>query len=355
MEIERAKPGTLVSILRLNVGDPLPAAVARGYALENAHVVQQFESYGNENWLVEDGRGDRYVLRRQLLNADPSRIEFQIAFQRHLSASGLPPAPYIETASGHGLVIDDDGETWTLVGYVDGVEYDFQRAAQAMEAGRLLARLHLAALAFVCEAPGPEYRLPLRACWANAREDLEVLPELLPSERCRRDLAYLSEWWDSVLDEWPLERFDALPSGWLHSDYHGRNLVYRDNQIAGLFDFDDVDRGPYVHDVAAGFVKFAREKRGSLTIRPDFACAFLAGYDSVRPLNAEEIAALPTMALEVYPPHSHNYVYWRDRRGEDIERRFITEVTTIKALRSEMERIGTELTSRLARRPANAS
>jgi Ser/Thr protein kinase RdoA (MazF antagonist) len=173
-----------------------------------------------------------------------------------------------------------------------------------------------------------------------------MLTELMRGESCRPYLEYLSEWWDSVLAEWPLERFDVLPSGWLHGDYHGRNLVFRDNQIVGLFDFDDVDCGPYVHDVAAGMVKFARERRGSLKIRSDFAFAFLAGYDSVRPLNAEEIAALPTMALEVYPPHAHNYRYWRDKRGEDIERRFMTDVTTIKALVSEMERIGGDLFSR---------
>jgi homoserine kinase type II len=316
-------------------------------------VVRQFESYGNENWLIEVDQREPYVLRRQLLNADPGRIEFQVAFQRHVSAYGLPAAPYIDTTLGHGFVVDDDGDTWTAIRYVEGHEYDFGRTGQAAAAGRCLAKFHLATESFVCEAPGPEYRLPIGRCWRDALDDLNELANLMRSEACSEHLAYLSEWWNRVLSECPPERLERLPSGWLHGDFHGRNLVYEGDRIVGLFDFDDVDRGPYVHDVAAGMVKFAREQRGSLTIRPEFAFAFLSGYDSVRRLSAEEVAVLPTMALEVYPPHSHNYVYWRDKRGEDIEARFITEVTTIKAVRPQMERIGAELTLRLASRYEN--
>jgi Ser/Thr protein kinase RdoA (MazF antagonist) len=161
----------------------------------------------------------------------------------------------------------------------------------------------------------------------------------MPDESCRPHLAYLKEWWRDVLQEWPLERFDALPSGWLHGDFHGRNLVFEGDRVAGMFDLDDVDRGPYIYDVAGGVMKFSRERRGSLTIRPDFVRAFVGGYEQVRPLGADEIAALPVMLSEGFPPHAHNYRYWRDSRGENIIDRFILEVAIMKALRDQSHQI----------------
>jgi hypothetical protein len=67
------------------------------------------------------------------------------------------------------------------------------------------------------------------------------------------------------------------------------------------------------------------------------------GYERLRPLSHEEHAALPVLAAVVYPPHPKNYRYWRDRRGEDIGRRFHRDVATLRTLRAEMERIGPAL------------
>jgi aminoglycoside phosphotransferase (APT) family kinase protein len=59
-------------------------------------------------------------------------------------------------------------------------------------------------------------------------------------------------------------RVDALPVGWVHDDYHGRNMVFVQDEMRGLFDFDAVERGPLVIDVAYGTYSFGREARGSM-------------------------------------------------------------------------------------------
>jgi homoserine kinase type II len=320
-----------------------PTAIAGAYSLENTSVVGQFESYGNENWLIEDGRGQRYVLRRHRLNAEISRIEFQLALQQHLTNHAFPASAVVETASHLRFAIDDDGVPWVLFIYVAGHEYDFERPQQVTEAARSLAHFHLITESFQWEGPGPEYKVPIRQCWANATQDLLELAELLEGDTAKDELAYLSGWWQSVLKEWPLERLDTLPSGWLHGDFHGRNLAFDGDQVAGLFDFDDVDTGPYVYDLAAGLFKFGRDARGSLSIRPDFARMFIDGYETLRPISQEERAGLPVMVAMGYPPHPRYYGYWRYQRGEDIERRFRREVATIRTLHAEMERIGPEL------------
>ena len=325
--------------MTVGVDAAIVGAVADAYGLGCLRAVTQFESYGNDNWLiVEPSSGDRYVLRR-CANASLDRLEFQLALQRHLNGHGFASPAITRTTSQRAFMTDRNGTTWMLFAYVEGQEYNFGRAAQAVEAGRTLARFHLITESFSAVGPPPSHKASIRSCWANATQDVRELGELFPA-RVSEELALLSASWASALDVLPTERLEALPSGWLHGDFHGRNLVFDGDRIVGVFDFDDVDRGPYVYDVAAGVVKFARERRGSLALRPEFARCFLEGYESLRRLNAEERAALPAMAAIGYPPHARHYGYLREWRGEDIEGRLRRDVATMLVVRTEMERIG---------------
>jgi homoserine kinase type II len=323
---------------QLTESSRLPASLASAYPLERPRILSQFESYRAENYLIEDARGSMYVLRRLPRKTDPERLAFLLELQRHLRAHGLPVASHIETTDRRSFSVDGDDNGWILYRYVDGNEYDFSRALQAKNAGRCLARFHLATESFTQNGPGPEHKRSIRTCWANAREDVRGLRALLQAPRCNDHLDRLSDWWDVVLDEWPLYRFDLLPTGWLHGDYHGRNLVFDGDRIVGMFDFDDVDRGPYAYDVASGIFKFGREGRGPLlTMRPAFAGAFLDGYASLRPLSAEEHAALNVLIPMGYPPNPHFYQYMRDERGESIEQPLIDDVSAIEALNSQLK------------------
>jgi homoserine kinase type II len=323
---------------------PIPRAVAASYDLESPQLLLQFESYGNDNWLIVDG-GTRYVLRRQQLNSDSSRIGLQLAYQRHLRAAGVPAAEHVATASGAGYAVDDSGVPWILFRHIEGEPYDFSRMPQAIAAGSCLAQLHRMSESFVAEALSPEYKPPLRECWANAPGEARELGAMLPGAAYASDLRFLQEWWDEVLRDWPVDRLDGLAAGWSHGDFHGRNLVFSDDHIVGLLDFDDVDRGPYAFDLANAMFKFGREGRGSLwTIRPGHVRAFLDGYQSVRTISDEERLALPLLMVAVYAPNAHSYRYWRDVRRDDIGARFGMQITFMKALTAQIERLGEVLT-----------
>jgi homoserine kinase type II len=316
-----------------------PPRIVEAYALERATVVDQFESYGNENWLVEGGDGQRYVLRRHHLNADAARIEFQLVLQEHLASRGFPTTAAVATASGERFAIDD-GVPWVLFRYVEGEEYDFAQRERAAAAGRVLARFHMLTESLRREAPGPEYKAPLRDGWENAERDAAELRALFNGRGIDDELEYVAGWMQNVLQALPVARLDSLPSGWVHGDFHGRNMVFQGDCVAGVFDFDDVDRGPYAHDIAFGLFKFGREGRGALLrIRPDFARAFVDGYESLRPLTDDERAALPPLAVTGYPPSPRSYRYWRDRGGEDIVQRFRNEVKTMRSLRAQLDQI----------------
>jgi homoserine kinase type II len=225
---------------------------------------------------------------------------------------------------------------------VEGNEYDFARGAQAVEAGRTLARFHLASEPFEHDGPGPQYKAPLLDCWVDPMRDVDALADLLEG-RAQDKVMALREWWRTTVREWPHDRISGLPSGWVRGDFHGRNIVYRGDRIAGVFDFDDVDRGPYAFDLAVGMFRFGRAGRGMLVMRPPFVRAFLDGYESLRPITSEERAALPVLLAMRYPPHPQHYAYWRDERGEDIEERFATEVDAIRSRHAQVLRFGERL------------
>jgi Ser/Thr protein kinase RdoA (MazF antagonist) len=321
--------------------DAVKSPILAAYPFGRLAVVRAFEaSTRNDNWLVEDERGRRYVLRRNLQHAHVQRIAFQVRFQQHLRRHGFPTAEVVETRSGDLFALDDEGVPWVLCTYVEGHEYDFDRRAQVREAARRLAQFHVIAETFPGEMVVLDYQPPIRDWWVNAEENLQALDEMFAGVAVQDDLAYLREWWRWVQAEWPLARLDALPVGWVYGDYHGRNMVFVGDELQGLFDFDDIERGPLVFDVARGVHMFGREARGSFRIRLEVARLFIEEYARGRAFSHKERAALPVMVAMHFPPNARYHRYCQQQRGEDLEARLRREVGMMRGLRTEMARIG---------------
>jgi Ser/Thr protein kinase RdoA (MazF antagonist) len=323
------------------IDDAVLAPVLAAYALRDARALGLLEaSNRNDNLLVVDATGARDVLRRYRRNPDARRVEFQVRFQQHLRRHGFPTAEVVEPRAGTCCVLTDDGLPWVLFTHVESREYDFGGIRQVAEAARHLAQFHAVAETFPGDAVGLDYDPPIRDWWVRAEENLQALEELFAGAVVQDELAYLPDWWRWVLGEWPLARLDALPVGWVYGDDHGRNMVFVGDELRGLFDFDDLERGPLVFDVARGVHMFGREARGSFRIRPEVARLFIEEYARGRPLSPEERAALPVMGAMHFPPNARYHHYCQRQRGEVIEARQRREVGIMRALRAEMARIG---------------
>lgn len=310
------------------------AALVEAHGLGPVAALSQFKSFGNENWLVEVADGRQVVLRRYV-HSSLERVRFQRRLQSHLQAHSFPVSQIFPMPSGQPYTLDEAGTAWAAFSYVEGDEYDFDSLAHAEEAGRVLAWFHRLGDGLEGDVPGLVHRPSILECWSGADRDLDGLAELFRSAPVQDELAYLREWWHLARREWPLERMQALPFGLVHGDYHGRNLAFRDGAIAGVFDFDDVERGPLVHDLAMSVFKFARESRCSLELRPAFASHFVQGYERVRSLTPEERLALPWMLSTNYPPNPRYYRYYREHYGTNIEARLRREAGTMRTLREQ--------------------
>jgi Ser/Thr protein kinase RdoA (MazF antagonist) len=313
------------------------STVLAAYPLSHPRVVSPFEaSTRNDLWLVEDKGNRRYVLTRHRQHRHPGRVEFQLRFQQHLYHNGFPTAEGVETRLGRLLVLTDDGIPWTLSTYITGDPYDFGRIDQVVEAARRLAQSHTTAKSFPGEEVVVEYYRPLRDWWVHADENVRALQESFVGIAVDEEISYLRDRNQWVLSEWPLERFNTLPVGWVHGDYHGRNMVFVGDELRGLFDFDDVTRWPLVYDVARAVYMFGREARGSFRIRPEVARRFVDEYEQYHGLSSEERAAVPMMIAMIFPNDVHYYRYcqWL---GEDIEARLRREIRMMRALQAEIQ------------------
>jgi len=96
-----------------------------------------------------------------------------------------------------------------------------------------------------------------------------------------------------------LDFFDAnwpsnLPSGIIHADLFPDNVFFLHNKLSGFIDFYFACNDALVYDLAICLNAWCFEYDGAFNISK--ARAMLQSYTRVRPLNADELAALPIMA-----------------------------------------------------------
>ena len=291
----------------------------------------------NDSFLVEDATGNRYLLRRYRRNPERARVLFQLRFQQELHRRGFPTSEVIESASG-SLFVTNEAGSWVLFTYVEGNEYEFARTGQVAEAGRRLGEFHTVSASIQLKEVDLEANPHFRRWWTHGDEELAALSEVFRGDGVEAEIAFLRGWRTELLREWSLARLDALPTGWVHSDYHGRNMVFVGDELCGLFDFDPLHRGYWIEDVAHALFLFSREFRGSTHMRPETARLFVDEYHRARPLEGEERAALPMMAALVWVPSAPYHELLR-RDGLDTLAFFRHYVSLMRDLQVEMERL----------------
>src|SRR5678815_5685700 len=76
----------------------------------------------------------------------------------------------------------------------------------------------------------------------------------------------------------------------VHGDLFRDNVLWAGDAVAALLDFESAFRGPLVYDLAVLVLSWCYGD----AFEPDLARAMVRGYESVRPLTAQEKRALYT-------------------------------------------------------------
>lgn len=270
--------------------------------------------------VVATGSGRVFVKRHHRTVRDREGLLEEHRFMEYLLAHGAAVPRVFTTESGETAI--ESGE-WTYEVheapegvdlYADALSWTpFLSIGHARSAGEALARLHLAAEGFA--APRRAAR-PLVASFtifaakdpaAEMRRYLAERPALaddvVARQGCDEALELLASFHGELRPLLP-----ALKPLWTHNDLHASNLLWSDasDDARGVaaIDFGLADRTNAVHDLAHAIERNIVEwldltpdgARGDkVRVHLDHLDALLDGYNSVRPLSAEEAAELRPM------------------------------------------------------------
>jgi homoserine kinase type II len=239
------------------------------------------EGVSNSNWLVETSAG-RFILTMYERRIETGDLPFFLGLLDHLAAKGCPVPRTIHDRDGQPFRMLGD-KAVALIEFLPGVSVDHPDAAQAHNLGAVLAQIHLKAMDFAGHrdndlGPGTSARV-LAECGTEALGGID-----------RRLPAAIAEA-ERIAREWP----NDLPGSVIHADLFPDNVLMLGAKVTGLIDFYFACNDAMAYDLMVTHAAWSFE-RGGVEYREDVGPALIAGYESVRPLEPGERAALPLLA-----------------------------------------------------------
>ncbi|MFM5907456.1 MAG: homoserine kinase [Novosphingobium sp.] len=245
------------------------------------------EGVSNSNWLIDttgaDGAGARFILTMYEERTEVGDLPFFLGLLDHLSAKGCPVPATIHDRQGSAYRTLDD-KALALIEFLPGVSVSNPTVGQAEAVGQALAQIHLAAADFAGSREngmGPTaWQNLLGSCGPDGLSAID--PDLADLVSVRLD---------ALVAAWPKD----LPRGVVHADLFPDNVLMLGNRVTGLIDFYFACTDMLAYDVAVTHAAWCFDAKGQ-HFRPELSRALLSGYEAVRPLSANERAAMPLLA-----------------------------------------------------------
>jgi len=244
------------------------------------------EGVENSNYALRTDRGD-FILTLYEKRVDPTELPYFLGLMDHLASRGLPCPTPIRGRDGEALR-ELCGRPAAICTFLEGVWPRRVRPEHLAPLGAALARMHAAGEGFEVVRPnalGPGGWAPLLdGCRAGGDS---VAPGLI---------AELDSRLGEILAAWPGP--GSLPTGQIHADLFPDNVFFLPDaegkpRLSGLIDFYFACTDLYAYDVAVCLNAWCFEPDGSFNVTK--ARALTGAYAAVRPLSAEERAALPVL------------------------------------------------------------
>lgn len=238
------------------------------------------EGVENSNFLLHTTR-QPLILTLYEKRVDRRDLPFFLGLMQHLAAAGLTcplPLPRHDGA----LLGELSGRPAALISFLEGMWLRKPEPKHCRAVGAALAGMHLAGRDFSIHRANALSLDGWIDLWERAEPRADEVEEGLGQE-IRAELDHLAA-------QWPKD----LPAGVIHADLFPDNVFFIGDRLSGLIDFYFACNDFLAYDVAICLNAWCFEKDGSFNLTKGMA--LLAGYQSVRALEAAEIAALPLLA-----------------------------------------------------------
>ena len=239
----------------------------------------------NTNYFLTAERGDYVLTLFERLSFE--QLPFYLHLMKHLAGRGiLVPMPQADAAGEilHAM----HGKPAAIVERLRGGHVLAPSATHCQQVGAMLAHMHAAGRDY------PRHQPNLRGlAWWD-----ETVPQILPFlETAQRtlladELAFQHSVAASASDA-------ALPRGPIHADLFRDNVMFDEDadgaaRLTGFFDFYFAGVDRLAFDLAVCLNDWCIDLATGRLVE-DRAAAFVAAYESVRPLTGDEVRLLPAL------------------------------------------------------------
>jgi len=238
------------------------------------------EGSENSNFLLHTSTGS-FILTLYEKRVEAADLPFFLGLMEHLAGKGISCPLPVKRRDGE-VIGTLAGRSAALITFLEGMWMRRPTAVQCREVGKALAALHLAGADFPLSRANALQVEGWRKLWAGSRDRADEVEHGLVAE-VEADFA-------AIESAWPKD----LPAGIIHADLFPDNVFFLGDRLSGLIDFYFACNDLYAYDVATCLNAWCFEKDFSFNLTK--GKALLAGYQSVRPLMAAEIEALPILA-----------------------------------------------------------
>ena len=238
------------------------------------------EGVSNSNWLVDTTQG-RFILTMYERRIELRDLPFFLGLLDHLSAAGCPVPRTIHDRDGAAWR-EVEGKAVALIEFLPGVSPSRPTPAQARSVGEALAQIHDKARDFPMRRPNGLTPADAAAMLDACGEGLASIDPELPA--IRNDAARIAQAWPS-----------DLPRSSIHSDLFPDNVLMLGDRVTGIIDFYFACTDMMAYDLAVTHAAWCFDESDG-RFDPASGHALVAGYESLRPLDRAERAALPLLA-----------------------------------------------------------
>lgn len=235
------------------------------------------EGVENSNFLLVTETGP-YILTLYEKRTKKEDLPFFLGLMEHLARRGIScPLP---VPGSDGVALRElAGRPAAIVTFLAGMWPRRIGLSHCAQLGEALARLHRAVADFTLTRPNALSLDGWHDLFARCEARADAVKPGLADE-LRTELAELAAHWPS-----------GLPTGVIHADLFPDNVFFRGESLSGLIDFYFACNDILAYDIAICMNAWCFEPDGQFNATK--ARLLLAGYQKVRPLSKDELAALP--------------------------------------------------------------
>jgi Ser/Thr protein kinase RdoA (MazF antagonist) len=288
------------------------------FSAEELAVVLSHYDIGVVDSVVEFPRGSRkapklmivseqgkFLLKRRARGKDdPFKVAFTHSLQLFLAGKQFPLPHLIGTKKENNSMLQWRNGVYELFEYIPGQSYP-QTLEATFDSGRILGLFHKLLEDFKSEwQPSSGSYHAAASVETGLRTIAGNIPQTDENKDLHQLLNVLTTSYRKGAEKVVSMGIDNWPKQIVHADWHPGNMLYRDNHVVAVLDYDSARLLPRIIDIANGALQFSIiGGDDDVSKWPDFIDEtrfkrFLRGYDEVMLLSQAEIRTLPPLMIE---------------------------------------------------------